>query len=202
MSVIDISVPLRRGMPLWPGSADFRLEGTALTVDTHAGTHVDAPSHFIDGGESVERLSLETLCGPAAVAGLTGAEAIDAGLLSALKLPRGIKRLLLKTRNSALWKEAAFNPGYAALTDDAAEWMVEKGIRLVGIDYLSVQPYKKPSSVHRILLGRGVVVLEGLNLASAADGEYELICLPLRLVGADGAPARAFLRPLERRGTK
>lgn len=205
-SIIDISVPLYEGMAAWPGSEDFRLERTtsiergdeanvsAIKGDVHMGTHIDAPLHFVEGGVSVDSIPLDILCGPAAVADLTGVDAITGKELSALALPGDTSRVIFKTGNSGLWKEKSFDSNYVALTEDGAKWVVEKGIRLVGIDYLSIQPYNDEPHVHRILLGAGVVVLEGLNLADVLPGRYELICLPLKLLGAEGAPARALLR--------
>lgn len=207
--IIDISVALRSDMPVWPGSVGFRLSRTQrlesgdptnvsrLDCDVHVGTHVDAPLHFIEGGASIEQLPLEILCGPAVVADLTRADSITADDLAALSLPEDTTRLLLKTRNSALWeRKQSFDADYVALTIDAAKWIVKRGIRLVGIDYLSVQRYYNGPETHQILLEAEVVTIEGLNLAGVAAGDYELICLPLKLVGAEGAPARTVLRPI------
>jgi arylformamidase len=204
MSIIDISVPLHDGLPVWPGGADFSVEQmstergddanvSVLNCDLHAGTHIDAPLHFIEGGKSVDRIALDILCGPVFVSDLTGVDEITESDLASVPMPEGTERLLFKTRNSGLWKDRLFDPDYVALTEDGARWVVEKGIRLVGIDYLSIQPYNDEPSVHRILLGAGVVVLEGLNLTDALPGLYDLICLPLKLLGAEGAPARAIL---------
>jgi arylformamidase len=209
MSIIDISVPLHEGMALWPGSANFRLERTKsiergdesnvsfLNCDLHAGTHIDAPLHFIEDGQSVDRIPLDILCGPVCVADLTRVGKITKRELASIPLPEGTERLLFKTRNSGLWEAGRFDPNYVALTEDGARWIGEKGIRLVGIDYFSIQRYNDEPSVHRVLLGAGIVVLEGLNLADAQPGQYELICLPLKLLGAEGAPARAVLRNLK-----
>ncbi len=208
MNIIDISVPLYKGMPVWPGSVEFRLEQTmslrsgneanvsALNCDVHIGTHIETPLHFIEDRESVDRISLNVLCGPVFVADLTRVEAITEKDLSSLDLPEGIERVLFKTKNSRLWEEGGFNPGYVALTEDAARWVVKRGIHLVGIDYLSIQRYHGAPGVHRILLKAGVVILEGLNLLDVPPGKYELVCLPLKLMGAEGAPARAILRTL------
>lgn len=208
--MIDISVPLRSPMPVWPGSEGFRLSRTArldggdsanvslLRSDVHVGTHVDAPWHFVEGGPTAEQLPLEALVGPATVAHLPGLDRVTAQDLMGLGLPPGVERLLLRTRNSELWREGVteFRQDYVALTGDAAQWVVESGIRLIGVDYLSVQRYGDGPQTHLALLSAGVVVLKGLDLSEAAPGEYELLCLPLRLVGADGAPARAVLRPI------
>jgi arylformamidase len=170
-----------------------------LDCDVHTGTHIDAPRHFLIEGATVDQLPLETLIGEAWVAHVPDAEDVSARTLDDLDLPRQARRLLLRTRNSE-WRasgETAFREDYAALTRDAAEWVVHRRIRLVGIDYLSIQRYRDPPDTHRILLRAGVVIVEGLNLAGIPGGRYELICLPLRLVGAEGAPARAALRRWE-----
>ena len=207
-SIIDISVPLHPEMPVWPGSVGIRLSRTMsleagdssnvsrLDCDVHVGTHVDAPLHFIEDGSSVEQMPLKTLIGMVFVAYLPEeVDVITADDLAALSIPKGTQRLLLRTRNSLLWANGVngFRTDYVALTADAARWMVEHGIRLVGVDYLSVQRYQDGSETHQILLGAGVVIVEGLNLADVVPGQYKLICLPLKLVGAEGAPARAVL---------
>lgn len=208
--IIDISVTMRTGMPIWPGSPGLRLarsmrmeDGDAANVSrletgVHVGTHVDAPLHFIADGRSVEQLDLGILVGPALVAVLPDVASIANEDLAALDLPRGTERLLLKTRNSRLWSAdvTEFREDFVALTADAARWVVDRGIKLIGVDYLSVQRFQDGPETHRILLGANVVVLEGLNLSAVSAGEFELVCLPLRLAGAEAAPARAILRPL------
>lgn len=208
--VIDISVPLQPDMPIWPESVGLRLSRTSrldagdeanvsrLDCDVHVGTHVDAPWHFWEDGATVEQLALDILIGPAIVAHLPEASIITASDLANLALPPGTERLLLRTRNSELWASGVteFREDYVALTADAARWVVDQDIRLIGVDYLSVQRYDDSSLVHQVLLEAGVIILEGLNLASAQPGAYELICLPLKLVGTEGAPARAVVRPL------
>jgi arylformamidase len=208
MDIIDISLPLDSGMPIWPGSSGFRLRKTLsleagdpcnvsqLDCDVHTGTHVDAPAHFIKSGITIEKLPLEMMVGAATVVYIQGAESITAAQLASLSLPLGIKRLLFRTDNSELWQNNGrrFTSDYVGLTCDAAEWIVNRGIQLVGIDYLSIQHYDDTPRTHEILLGAQVIILEGLNLAKVKPGEYELICLPLRLTGAEGAPARVVLR--------
>lgn len=207
VELIDISVPLGDGLPCWPGSAGFRLEAAAriaagdavnvstLVCDVHAGTHVDAPWHHLPDGATAERLALEALVGPVDVARIQ-ADVVDARALDALELPDGVERLLLRTGNSDLWtsRRGEFTSNYVALSTDAAAWLVARGVRLIGVDYLSVQRFHDPPRTHEVLLEAGVVILEGLNLGGVEPGRYELLCLPLRLVGADGAPARAVLR--------
>jgi len=206
-NIIDISVPLHSGIPTWPGSPGFRLFQTMrmddgevanvsqLETDVHIGTHVDAPWHFVAGGKTIEQLSLEVLMGTAVVGYLPEVSAVTPEDLEALALPRQTKRLLLRTRNSQLWANevSEFQTDFVALTADAAQWVVNQGIQLIGVDYLSVQRYYDSPLTHEILLGAGVVIVEGLNLTDVTPGLYDLVCLPLKLVGSDGAPARAVL---------
>ena len=211
--IIDISVPLLPGMPVWPGDGDFRIvpvkrmatgdknNVSRLDCGVHTGTHVDAPWHFLEDGSTVEQLPLDMMIGEAFVAYLPEVDIIEAETLGRLTLPKGTTRLLFRTRNSKLWETGVteFRRDFVALTSDAAQWLVDRGIRLIGIDYLSVHRYGDNAPTHQILLRAGIVIVEGLNLADVAAGKYELICLPLRLDGADGAPARALLRRLPAR---
>jgi arylformamidase len=204
--IIDISVQLDARTPVWPDSDGFRTvrtrslemgdpaNVTRLECDVHVGTHIDAPRHFLRDGATVEMLPLEMLIGPATVADLPRCPLVTAALLESLALPRDTRRLLMRTGNSRLWKEPCFQTGYTALSPDAARWIVDRGIGLIGIDYLSVERYGTGPDAHTILLEADVVILEGLDLTDAPAGKYELICLPLRLAGAEGAPARAVLR--------
>ncbi len=208
MAFIDISVPLRSGMVVWPGERPFEMRRvrsleqdganvSELCLGSHAGTHVDASAHFVAGGRGVDRLPVDVLNGPADVADLSGVEsAISAADLEAAHLPADCQRLLLRTRNSLYWERAAdrFHEDYVALSVEAADWVVQRGIRLVGIDYLSIEPYRLPGHpVHRALLGAQVIVLETIDLSRVAAGRYHLSCLPLFIAGADGAPTRAIL---------
>jgi arylformamidase len=160
---------------------------------------MDAPLHFVNGGKSVDKIRIESLIGEVYVAEIMGTNEITARHLEAKRLPSGINRLLIKTDNSRLWLERpdVFYEDFAAFRADAAQWLVDKKIELVGIDYLSVQKYGDSPAVHRILLGAEVVVLEGLNLHEVSEGYYELICLPIKLVGIEAAPIRAVLRKRE-----
>ena len=168
-----------------------------MELGTHTGTHVDAPLHFVHGGAGADRLALDVLVGPAFVADARGAPGdIDAAALAALGVPAGSERLLLRTRNGELWDRGAFTRDYVGVADDAARELVAMGVRLLGIDYLSIAPSADPAPTHRTLLEAGVVIVEGLDLRAVDPGAYELICLPLRIEGADGAPARVLLRPL------
>jgi arylformamidase len=208
VKIFDISLPVSPEMPVWPGDSQIALEvfraiakgdisnDSRLSCSVHSGTHVDAPLHFIERGTSVDQLPLDTLIGPSWVAEVPAVDVITADVLDSLALPSGTTRLLFKTSNSALWSNSKhrFNPDFVALSSDAAEWLTGKAIRLVGVDYLSVQKFNDPDpSTHRILLKAGVVVVEGLNLLGIRPGHYQFICLPLKLVRGDGAPARAVL---------
>lgn len=209
LAPIDISVPVRRDMPTWPGSVGFsaRRQSTAgdgadatvsiLTMDAHCGTHVDAPSHVLPGGKTMGSVSLETLVGEVFVADLRSAERIGVEDLERAGIPARAGRLLLRTRNSELWEEPGhdFRTDYVALTPAAARWAVERRIRLIGVDYLSVQEYEDGPETHRILLEAGVVIVEGLDLRNAAPGRHVLVCLPIRIDDAEAAPARAILLP-------
>jgi arylformamidase len=165
-----------------------------LSMGSHTGTHVDAPAHFIEGGATVEALPLDVLIGPALVAEVKSERLIGRSDLEPLPLD-GQSRLLLKTRNSELWAAGGFSRDFVALDLEGARYLTERGLRLIGIDYLSVEAFHSPGHpVHRHLLGAGVVILEGLDLSRVAPGVYELVCLPLPVRGIDGAPCRAVLR--------
>ena len=208
MNYIDISIGLHSKLPHFPHTPGFSLEwfkrierghdciNSRIESDVHIGTHIDARLHSIQEGKTVDQLSPDVLIGPAWVVDLQFVEAITASHLSALSLPEKIERLLIHTKNSVKWSsgEFDFDPDFVALTEDAAHWVIEREIRLVGIDYLSVQRYHDSSAVHKILLEAEIVIVEGLNLMGVIPGEYELICLPIKIVGAEGAPSRAFLR--------
>jgi arylformamidase len=162
-----------------------------LDMGAHTGTHVDAPDHFLADGAGAETLSLDALIGPAEVVdAAVAAVALDLVTLRDLELPpRGTKRILFKTRNSQLWSRDDFTHDFVRLDGEAAAYLVERGVRLLGIDYLSIGD----AEAHRTLLSAGVVCVEGLDLRGIEPGSYELVCLPLKLVGSDGAPARAVL---------
>ena len=206
--IYDVTLPVRPGMVVWPGDAGVQLlpatrmaDGdehnvSRLALGVHTGTHVDAPYHFVADGATVEQLPLDVLVGPAVVVHLPNVAAITAADLEALRLPPETRRVLFKTRNSTLWArgEAVFQTDFVALTLDAAQWVVKQDIQLVGVDYLSVEAYDSQGHpVHRTLLNAGVVLVEGLALNAVESGIYELYCLPLKLVGVDGAPARVIL---------
>ena len=208
MTIYDISLSLSPNLPFWPGDPGLKLEqfesmdkgaaynATQIISSVHVGTHVDAPRHFINGGRTVEQLPLEVLTGPCYVVQLPdGIEAITAEVLDRTEVTSEMKRVLFGTSNSHLWArgESKFQTDFVAITEDGAEWLVERGVQLVGVDYLSVAPYDEPIPTHVTLLQAGVVVVEGLNLSNIMRGFYDLYCLPLKIVGSDGAPARAIL---------
>jgi arylformamidase len=161
----------------------------------HTGTHVDPPVHFIPGGKTVDQLDLDTLFGTVRVVDMTqDIGAITPRDLDDAKLPLPITRLLFKTRNSSMWAREGFYRDYIGISWDAAQWLVDRQIRLVGIDYLSVELYEATEpNTHRTLLGAGVIIVEGLNLKEVPPGDYTLACLPLKIRDGDGGPARAIL---------
>jgi arylformamidase len=207
LTIYDISLTLSPALPIWPSHLPYaisrardiergdRSNVSYLQMTAHTGTHVDAPLHFMPGGRSVEALDLNVLVGPALVVEAQEAEVIDARLLAALDLPAEATRLLFHTRNSGCWArgEPDFREDYVALDASGAQWVVDHGVRLVGVDYLSVATFHDAVTPHRILLGAGVIPVEGLNLTGIEAGEYQLACLPLKIGGGDGAPCRAVL---------
>jgi arylformamidase len=209
----DISVPLSPNVPIYPGDPELEIHPwkslvkgdsanlTYLRLGAHTGTHVDAPAHFIRGAARVESMSLENLIGPAQVVEVPDEqEMIEAPFVEEF-IKSGIERVLFKTRNSRFWteKKSEFQTHFTYLDVDAANYLVHLGIKLVGIDYLSIEKFKSADhETHLALLSNNVVILEGLNLANVNPGTYELICLPLKIASGDGdgAPARAVLREM------
>ena len=202
----DISVPLAAAVPTYPGNPLFELQPvkriangdssnvSRLSMGTHSGTHVDAPRHFFDDGASSDALALDLLIGRARVVDLPRRGGITAEDLAAAGLREDL-RVLLKTPNSALWNGGGFREDYTHLTESGARYVVDQGVKVIGVDYLSVEQFKKPGApAHRTLLSQGVIIIEGLNLSDIEPGMYELYCLPLLVAGADGAPARVVLK--------
>jgi arylformamidase len=214
MPIYDVTVPLRNDLPTWPGDpavqiTDFRslsngdsANVTALNIGAHTATHVDAPAHFIEGAAKVESLDLNVLIGEAEVVAVPeDYRAIDNEFVLSHCSP-GAKRILFKTRNSAFWSEPKleFRSDFTYLDLEAAQTLVHRGAKLIGIDYLSIEKFhSEKNETHLALLSHGVVIVEGLNLSDVPAGKYELICLPLRLQSnkGDGAPARVVLRTME-----
>ncbi len=207
MPIIDLSPAISPELPVWPGDPRVRLTRpasleagdaftlTELAMSAHTGSHVDAPAHYVRGGAGVDALPLEALIGPALVVDTDDADIITAGVLARLSIPPGATRLLFRTRNSArgLMASPQFHTDFTAIAADGAEWLAAQGVQLVGIDYYSIAPYDDLAPTHQILLRAGVVIVEGLDMRQAPPGVYDLICLPLKLKDADGAPARAIL---------
>lgn len=215
MTIYDISLPISESLVVWPGDPPVRItqpfhldrgdEATVSRLDmgAHVGTHVDAPVHFVPGGSGIDALDLNLLVGPALVVDAREADALSADVLETLPIPSGAERVLFRTRNSDLWArgKCEFHKDFCAITEDGACWLIERGVRLVGIDYLSVAPFDAVIPTHQALLQAGVVAIEGLDLSSIRPGAYQLVCLPLKIVGGDGAPARAILIDHSNRGT-
>ncbi len=207
MKIYDISVTLSQDIPVWPGDPAFvrervnKIENgddnntSRIEMSVHTGTHVDAPYHFLAEGKGVDQLSLKLLTGRVYVLYLPGVKLITANLLQNSEIPPRTRRILIKTDNSELWakKTPEFYTDFAAITSDAAEYLVQRGVKLIGIDYLSIAPYHQGRPTHETLLKAGVIIIEGLNLYDVEQGRYMLFCLPLKLQGSDGAPARAVL---------
>jgi len=211
LKIYDVSVLVHEGMPIWPGDPKLSMklassiakEGAAnvtrLDMGAHTGTHMDAPFHFVPDGSTIEKLSLDVLMGRCRVFDLTAStENISRAMLEKCDLS-GVTRALFKTRNSQRWANDSheFDKEFLAVAADGAEYLVQRGVKLVGVDYLSVEAYaSKTHPVHDTLLRAGVIIVEGLNLSDVAAGDYELIALPLKLKGSDGAPSRVVLRTL------
>ncbi len=208
--VHDVSLVLRPDMVTWPGEPGPRVEplrriatGDAanvslITFGSHTGTHVDPPVHFIEGANTVDRLPIDALVGPCRVLEFAGPGHVSGAWLERAKIAAPSPRLLFKTANSARWADptALFTRDFTALDATAARWCVDHGVKLVGIDYLSIEPQgpeKQGYPVHNTLLRANVVIVEGLDLSAVGPGEYELVCAPLKLAQGDGAPARVFL---------
>jgi len=208
MKLYDISLTIAEDLPVWPGDPKIELKKisqidngeeanvTHLSACVHIGTHVDAPDHFLGNGETVENLSLDLLVGPALVIEVPVEGQITAMDLQSITIPEGTKRLLIKTANSQIWAEGLkeFKEDFIAIEADAAEYLVNQGVEVVGVDYLSVAPFADPAPTHQILLKAGTLIIEGLNLSEIVPGEYTLYCLPLKIKGSDGAPARVLLQ--------
>jgi arylformamidase len=204
--IYDISVPIRSGGLVYPGNPEIDIalqqavaKGASANVSTirfgsHTGTHVDAARHFFDDGQSVDKIPLERLIGPALLVSFADQiRAVGAAELREHDL-KGHKRILIRTRNSAFLSRPEFVKDYTYLAPDGAQYLVDRGVELVGVDYLSIEQFHSGHHrTHRTLLERAVVIVEGLDLSAPSPGEYEFICLPLRLEGCDGAPARAVL---------
>jgi arylformamidase len=204
---IDISVPVHNGMVHWPGDPDFHIERaedqdkgdvatvSRMTLGVHTGTHMDAPLHFIRGARSIDQMPLDATVGPARVIPIADPRSIKRDELTRHDIGAG-ERILFKTRNSAgAWKTGAFDEDFVFISADAARYLADLRVRTVGVDYLSVGGFREDGpETHHVLLGAGIWIIEGLDLSAVEPGDYELVCLPLRLIGSEGSPARAMLR--------
>jgi arylformamidase len=205
---IDVSVPLHDGMAHWPGDQPFERKRDSdmekgdhdnvsqMTTSVHVGTHMDAPLHFIKNGEAIDRIPLDVCIGRARIIGIANQERITPQDLDRHNIRSG-ERILFKTTNSdRVWRTNDFQKQFVSIAADAARYLGERKPRLVGVDYLSVGAYHGDGAeTHQALLGAGIWIIEGLDLSSVEPGDYDLICLPLKIAGSDGAPARAVLRP-------
>ena len=205
----DISMTIENGMVSWPGNDPVsvdrvrsmdegeRLNKSHLDLSAHTGTHIDAPVHFLIGGSGVDSLPLEVLIGLAVVVNIPGIQAIGAPEFKTANIPPNTERLLLKTDNGKFLEQPEFNQEFSYITPDGAGYLIDHGIRLVGIDYLSVAEYGSGEAVHRALLSEGIVIVEGLDLREVPPGPYRMSALPLKIRGCDGAPARVVLEEME-----
>ena len=205
--IYDVTVPITNTMPVWPTDPPVQLLSkshesqdkthiislTAITMGSHTGTHVDAPFHMIQGGKRLNEFPLDILVGKAQVVEITGVHSIGRGELEGISWD-GAERVLFKTENSAHWQDGKFYEEFVYLEPGGAEFLVQRGVRLVGIDYLSIDKFQSPSHpAHFVLLNKNILILEGLNLRRVTPGEYTMYALPLNLQDADGAPARVIL---------
>ena len=210
MRIFDVTVPITETMPVWPGRPRVRIEQLSrmdrgdpsnvsrLEIGSHTGTHVDAPYHFVQRGMTVDRLPLELLIGAAFILEVDQLEGnrIDVYDLARNHFPRDTKRLLIKTTNSHFWEDrlTEFERDYVHLTPNAADWLVKRGVQLLGVDYLSVEAFNdRDFRVHQALLSAGVVIVEGLNLSRVPVGRCQLVCLPLKVQDSEAAPARVLV---------
>jgi arylformamidase len=207
MRIYDITLTISQGMVVWPGDPPVEIDRiseigkgdtsnvTRLQMSAHTGTHIDAPFHFIEGGETVENIPIETLTGRVYVLHLPDAETITLDMVKDSPIPPRTKRVIFRTRNSEIWKSETkkFKQNFVSVSPEAAEYLVGRGVKLIGVDYLSVAAYDNGVPTHKILLEAGVVIVEGLDLSEVEQGRYTLYCLPLKIAGSDGAPARAIL---------
>jgi arylformamidase len=207
MRTYDITLTISPDLPTWPGDPGIEIQRVEKIEDgsnanvsrvdmgVHTGTHVDAPFHFLQDGITVDQLNLSLLTGRAYVLHLPDVDVITAEVLEEAQIPPRTRRVLFKTSNSDLWAKegSVFNTDFVGLSDDGAEYLVRRGVKLVGMDYLSVAPYKESRPTHERLLEAGVVIVEGLDLSEVTQGRYTIYCLPLKIANSDGAPARAIL---------
>jgi len=205
--IYDVTVPISNAMPVWPGDPPVQLTPkshvsrdkthtvhlTAIEMGSHTGTHMDAPFHMIDGGKRLRDFGVDVLVGPATVVDIPSARSVGRAELEPFNL-NGVERVLLKTENSDHWQDGKFYEHFVYLEPDGAQFLVDRGVRLVGIDYLSIDKFQSPSHPsHFVLLKNNTLIIEGLNLKAVPAGRYTMVALPLNLQDADGAPTRVIL---------
>lgn len=207
MHIYDISLTISPQIPTWPGDPKVVLERYAaiekgsnsnisrIEMSVHTGTHIDAPYHFFENGATIDKLALKVLTGRVYVLYLPNVKEITTSVLEKSVIPPRTRRIIFKTRNSEYWTKNVldFQTGFVGISANGAQYLVDRGIKLVGVDYLSVAPYKPSHDSHEVLLKAGVIVLEGLDLSHVSQGRYTLYCLPIKLGDSDGAPTRAIL---------
>lgn len=207
MKIIDISISLGEKIPYWPGSSGVKIRQvsdmekggvcneTSIDMNSHVGTHIDAPRHFLPAGKAIDQMHLSVFMGSVFVVHLPRAKKITSVELEKVKIPNGIRRILFKTSNSSLWKKrvSKFTKKYVGITPDAAIWLSKRDLVLIGVDYLSVADFDEAAAVHEVLFKENIALLEGINLTKATQGMYELICFPIKASGLEASPVRAVL---------
>jgi len=207
MKIIDISISVNNRISLWPGNQGLKLKRisdmkkgqayneTSIDMNVHIGTHIDAPRHFIFSGKTIDQMALDAFIGTTFVAYLPKVKTISSADLEKVRIPKSVKRILFKTSNSLLWEKrvSKFEKEYVGITPDAAMWLSKRNFKLVGVDYLSVAKFDEAPEVHKILLKKGIALLEGINLSGVRPGKYELICLPIKIAGLEASSTRAVL---------
>jgi arylformamidase len=207
---IDISVSIKSGMVHWPGDPDVRIRMTkdmekgdpnnlsSMTMGSHTGTHMDGPFHFIAKGKGLDKMPFDATIGPARVLAIKDKQCIGVEELKPYKI-KPDERLIFKTRNSSYWATDLFHKDFVYIPSETAKYLIDLGVKTVGIDYLSVGGWRKDGAkTHKLLLGGDVWIIEGLNLSGVKPGNYDLICLPIKILNSDGAPCRAIIRPRAR----
>ena len=205
---IDITFPISEKLHKWPGSIGFKKtihmeipkhvnNLSSFEIDSHFGTHLDAPIHFIENGKTIDQLDLKKLIGEVFVLEIRGKRSISGSDLSVSNIPKGCNKLILKTDNQIYWDQniQSFQEDFCSINESGAKWLKENGFHFIGIDYLSIQRFNDGPETHQILLNAEIIIVEALNLKHVTQGLYEIICLPLNLQGLEGSPVRALIKP-------
>lgn len=203
--IIDISLEISNTTIVWPGDPNIKIEQkvsikdgapcnvSSMDMGVHTATHIDSPYHFIEDGDKIESINLEKLMGMCYICNIDTEKYIEKKHLLNIDFNK-YKKILFKTKNSSFYKDKEFNKNFISLSMEGANYLLENGVELIGIDYLSIEGFFSDGSIHKEILKKKVVILEGIDLSLVQENEYELICLPLKMIGTDGAPARAILR--------